>query len=117
MYAIRKIASIHITSAGCYFEEHPLRLVEPNLQPLLDDTNSYILSYWLTISGTNLPCVGPAAAMVDVGDRQIRHIVQKKWKIGRMFEEAQHLRILSFVQASIMYVVEQEQSFHNHHHK
>ena len=66
MYAIKKIASIHITSSGCYFEDDPLGFVEPNLQPSLEETNSYLLSYWPTISGTNSPAAGPAAAMVDV---------------------------------------------------
>ena len=28
------------------FEDHPLRLVEPNLQKSLDETNSYLLSYY-----------------------------------------------------------------------
>ena len=60
------IASIHITSAGCYFEDHPLGLVKPNLQPSLKEPNSYLLSYWSTISSTNSPQAGPAAAMVDV---------------------------------------------------
>ena len=66
MYAIIKIASIHVTSAGCYVEDHPLELMEPNLQPSLEETNSYLLSYWSTISGTNSPGAGPAATMVNV---------------------------------------------------
>ena len=57
-------ASINITSAGFYLEDHPLRLVDPNLWPLIEETNSYLLSYWSTISGTNSPVAGPAAAVV-----------------------------------------------------
>ena len=98
MYTIIKMGSIHITSPGFYFEDHPLELVEPNLQPSLEETNSYLLSYWSTISGTNLLGVGPAAAMVDFCDRNNRHIGQKKRPTRcSIFEEAQHLRILSFV--------------------
>ena len=45
-----------------------------------------------------------------------RHIVQKikRSTRGSIFEDAQLLRIASFVDASKIYVVEQEQSFHNH---
>ena len=78
MYAIKKIASIHIISAGCYFEDYPLGLVEPNLRPSLEDTSSNLLSYWSTVSSTNSPRAGPAATMVDVGDCKNRYIVQKK---------------------------------------
>ena len=35
--------SIHITSAGCYFEDDLLELVQLDLQPLLEETNSYLL--------------------------------------------------------------------------
>ena len=80
MYAIKKIASIHITSAGCYFEYHPLEIVAPNLRSSLEETNSYLLSYWSIILGTNLLGAGLAVTMVDVGDRENRHIVQKKKK-------------------------------------
>ena len=66
MYDIIFSASIHITSAGGYFEYHTLGFVEPNLQLSLEEINSYLLSYWLTISGTNSPRAGPVAAMVDV---------------------------------------------------
>ena len=65
MYDIKKIASIHTTSAGCNFQYHPLRLVAPNLRPSIEETSSYLLSYWSTIAGTNSPRAGPAAAMVD----------------------------------------------------
>ena len=57
-----------------YFQDDPVGLVKPDLQPLLEEINSYLLSYWSTISGTNLPWSGPAAAMVDVGDQKNRHI-------------------------------------------
>ena len=77
MYAITKIAFIHITSAGYYFEDHPLGLVEPNLLTSVEETNSYLLGYWLTISGTNWPGSRLAAARVNVGGRKNRHIVQK----------------------------------------
>ena len=77
MCAIKKIVSIHITSAGCYFEDHPHGLVQPDAQLLLEEANIYLLSYWSTISGTNSPRAGPAAAMVNVGDQENRHIVQK----------------------------------------
>ena len=76
MYAIKKIASIHITSAGCYFEDDSLELVRPDLRPSLEETSSYLLSYWSTISGTNSPQVGPAAAMVDLLWSKKIHIVQ-----------------------------------------
>ena len=66
MYAVILSASIHITSAGCYFEGHTLGVVQPDLRLLLEETNSYLLSYWSTISGTNSPQAGPAVAMVDV---------------------------------------------------
>ena len=66
MYAIKNIASIHITSAGFYFEYHPFGIVAPNLRPSLEETNTYLLSYWLTILGTNSLRAGPAAAMVNV---------------------------------------------------
>ena len=100
MYAIIKIASIYITSAGCYFEDYPLGLVEPNPQPSLEETNSYHLSYWSNILGTNSPQVGPAAAMVDVlyCDREKKAYCTKKGSTrGSIFEEAQHLRISIFV--------------------
>ena len=71
-----KIAFIHISSAGCYFEDHPLELVEPNLRPSLEETDSYLLSYWSTISGTNSLREGPAAAMVGVLRFKKRHIVR-----------------------------------------
>ena len=77
MYAIIKIVSIHITSAGCYFEDHPFGFVEPNLQLLLKETNSYLLSYCSTTSGTNSPRGGPAAAMVDRKKGILYNIVQK----------------------------------------
>ena len=70
-------ASIHISSAGCYFEDH-LKIVEPNLWQSLEETNCYLLSYWSTILGTNLPWAGPAAAMVDVGDKKIGILYKKK---------------------------------------
>ena len=71
--------------------------MEPNLQPSIEETNSYPLSYWLTISDTNLPQAGPAAVMVDAGDRKIGISYKKKVQIGRIFEDAHHLRLLSFV--------------------
>jgi hypothetical protein len=82
--------------------------VEPNLRPSLEETSSYLLSYWLTISITNSPGEGPATAMIDVDDQKNRHIVQKKWRTGRISEEAQHLRNLSFMDGWKIYIVEQE---------
>ena len=115
MYDIKKIVSIHITSAGWYFEYHPLGLVGPNLQLSLEETSSYFLSYWLTISGTNSPREGPAAAMVDLLWSKKMHIVQyctkKRSTWGSIFEEAQHLRIPSFVDVLGIYVVARKQSF------
>ena len=78
MYAIKKIASIHINSTGYYFENHSLGIVESNLQTTLEKINSYLLGYWSTISGTNLPRAGPAAAMVDRKKGILYSIVQKK---------------------------------------
>ena len=84
MYAIKKIVSIHIISAGCYFEDHFLGLVEPNLQPLLEETSSYLLSYWSYQLATG-----------GAGGRHGRCIVikkayctGKKVQIGRISEEA-----------------------------
>ena len=100
MYPIKEVVSIHIISFGCYFEDDCVGLVTLDLPLLLEEINSYLLSYWSTISGTNLTWSGPAAAMIDVGDQKNRHIVHyctKKCKIGRIFEDAQHLCISSFV--------------------
>jgi hypothetical protein len=75
VHPIKEVASIHITSSGCYFEDDSVELMKPDLPPLLEEINSYLLSYWSTISGTNLTWSGPAAAMIDVGDQKNRHIV------------------------------------------
>ena len=110
-----KIAFIHITSANCYFEAHPIELVQPYLRPSIEEVVSFPKSHGLTLSFKNSLGAGLAAAMVDVCYLK-RHVVQKiKMSIrGRFFEEAQLLRIPSFVDAPRIYVVEQEQSFHNH---
>ena len=115
MYAIIEIVSIQCTLAGCYFEDHPLRLVEINLQLLLEETNSYMLSYWSTILGTNSPRAGPAAAMVDVLWSKKGILYKNKSSTrGSIFKEAQHLHISSFVDGLWIYAVNRKQTCHNH---
>ena len=120
MYAIIATVSIHITSASCYFEAHPLGPLQPYLQWFVDEVMSFSKSHDSTLSVINSLGTGPAAAMVDVCYREKRHIVQKVKRStrGSIFENAQLLRITSFVNAaSRIYVVVLEQSFHNHQNK
>ena len=58
-----------------YFQDDPVGLVKPDLQPSLDEINGYLLRYCSTISGTNLLWSWLVAAMADVGDQKNRHIV------------------------------------------
>ena len=67
MYAIITTASIYITSAaGCYFEDHALRLVEPNLRMSIEEVISFSKSHWSTLLDVNSLGAGTAAAMADV---------------------------------------------------
>ena len=66
MYAIIVTASICITSAGCYVEDQPFGLVEPNLQLSIEELISFSKSHHSTLLNVNPLGAGPVAAMVDV---------------------------------------------------
>ena len=61
------IASPHIASVGGYFESLTIRLLQHNLQPLIEEVNGFRLSPGLTTLGTNLPCTYAEIAMVSGG--------------------------------------------------
>ena len=78
--------------------------MEPNLWLSLEETNSYRLSYWSTILGTNSLGAGPAAAMVDVlwsgGKGILYNIVQKKVHSRHYFQRGtatSHFRLCTWL--------------------